>query len=75
MVLLNMEDNKYKKELTEEEQKKFYDWLQTFILESGHSFGQGMFVELITGEFFLLHEDKYQKWYHNKLDEYINNHI
>jgi hypothetical protein len=62
-----------RKELTEEE-KKFHNWLETFITESGHSFGTGFFVELHTGEIFYNGTDEYKEWYDAKLEEYNKAH-
>jgi hypothetical protein len=62
-----------RKELTEEE-KKFHIWLETFIKESGHSFGSGFFVELYTGEIFYNGTDEYKEWYDGKLEEYNKTH-
>ena len=62
-----------RKELTEEE-KKFHNWLETFIKESGHSFGMGFFVELNTGEIFYNGTDEYKEWCDGKLEEYNQTH-
>lgn len=58
-----------KKYFTEEE---FHNWLEQFIKKSGHSFSEGFFYELNTGEVLYNGTDEYKKWYDSKLEEYKN---
>jgi len=50
----------------------FNKWLEQFIIESGHSWGSGIYVRLNTGETLSTVSDEYKSWYYNKLKEYQN---
>lgn len=52
------------------EDKKFNDWLMTFIKDYGHQFGIGFYVELKTGKMMDLGTDEHTNWYNDKLKEY-----
>ena len=56
--------------MTVEEQKKFENWLQQFIVESGHAFGMGFFIQLENGTTLYNGTAEYKEWYDNKLVEY-----
>jgi hypothetical protein len=48
----------------------FEKWLEKFVKSSGHSFGDGFFVELNSGEILYRDTDEYKEWYDGKLDDY-----
>ena len=53
-----------------ENEKEFHNWLEQFVKSSGHSFVDGFFFELKSGEVLYNGTEEYKKWYENKLKEW-----
>ena len=47
-------------------------YIKSFIKESGHSFVEGFYIELHTGEVLYNGTDEYKIWYEEKEAEYLN---
>ena len=48
------------------------EYIKSLIKDHGHSFGQGFYVELHTGEVLYAGTEEYKLWYQEKEEEYKN---
>lgn len=48
------------------------DYIKQFIKDYGHSFGQGFYIELYTGEVLYAGTEEYKLWYQEREEEYKN---
>lgn len=55
--------------LTEQE-KRFNNWVELHIKDSGHQWGQGFYIETLDGKVLFNGTPEYKEWYDSKLEEY-----